>query len=210
MDSLSNWAAEVFYRRLMSIVDDYGRFDGRASVIRAAAYPLKLNTVGDPDIGKWLDESESAGLVRKYTVNGKPYVLLLNFNQQIRAKSSLYPDPPAIQEAAKSENGVHDKHTHSTCIAHDHLVGVGVGVGDGGMVGAAHARTPPSSASQNGKLKANERISRERELERVQTALKQLRGKYNEGSKWKEPDVQRLKKLKTKEVEIMEILGVIV
>ena len=30
-----DWGAECFYRRLMSIVDDYGRYDARPAVLRA-------------------------------------------------------------------------------------------------------------------------------------------------------------------------------
>jgi hypothetical protein len=37
------WPAEVFYRRLMSVVDDFGRYDGRSSILRADLYPLKVD-----------------------------------------------------------------------------------------------------------------------------------------------------------------------
>jgi len=57
---------EVFYRRLMSVVDDYGRFIAHAKLIRAACFPLKLESVSDSDIGKWLLATEKAGLVRVY------------------------------------------------------------------------------------------------------------------------------------------------
>lgn len=88
-----SWAAEVFYRRLMSVADDFGRFDGRASLIRAAAYPLKLNNVGDADVDKWITECVDAGLVSHYEVDGKPYILIEGFDQRLRQKRSKYPDP---------------------------------------------------------------------------------------------------------------------
>ncbi|MDP3722391.1 MAG: hypothetical protein Q8R91_02710 [Candidatus Omnitrophota bacterium] len=87
--------AEVFYRRLMNVVDDYGRFDGRPSVLRAGLYPLRLSNVSEPDIVKWIRETEEAGLVRGYVVEGKPYVNITKFNQRLRAKRSKWPNPPS-------------------------------------------------------------------------------------------------------------------
>jgi hypothetical protein len=87
-----SWPEEVFYRRLMSVVDDYGRFDGRNSVIRASIYPLKLDHVSDSDIGKWKAVCATAGLVRVYFVDGKEFIELLKFNQRMRGKAR-WPEP---------------------------------------------------------------------------------------------------------------------
>jgi hypothetical protein len=86
-------AAELFYRRLMSVVDDYGRYDGRPSIIRAACYPLQLAAVREANVQRWIALCVTAGLVRPYEANGKPFVVLLKLGEP-RAKSSKYPDPP--------------------------------------------------------------------------------------------------------------------
>lgn len=84
---------EVFYRRLMSVVDDHGRYYGNPSLIRAACFPLKLDKVSDSDIGKWLLVTEKAGLVRQYlAADGKRYLQLIDFGQRIQAKSK-FPEP---------------------------------------------------------------------------------------------------------------------
>lgn len=57
------WAGEVFYRRLMSILDDFGRCDGRAAILRSKLYPLRIEKVSEPDIVKWISECETAGLL---------------------------------------------------------------------------------------------------------------------------------------------------
>lgn len=88
-----SWPAEVFYRRLMNIADDFGRYEARQSILRASLYPLKLDRVSNPDIGKWLAECADAGLVRVYTVNEKEYLELLKFDQRLRAMKSRYPPP---------------------------------------------------------------------------------------------------------------------
>lgn len=88
-----SWAAEVFYRRLMSVADDYGRYEGRSSILRASLYPLKLNQVSEADIVKWRTECSETGLVSLYEVDGKEYVMILKFNQRLRAAKSKYPAP---------------------------------------------------------------------------------------------------------------------
>jgi len=102
--------AEVFYRRLMSAVDDYGRFYAKPELLRAACFPLKLNKVGNPDIGKWILETREAALVRTYTVDGKEYLEMLDFKQQVRTKVSKFPPPPG--PAANNAQQM-----QSTCVA---------------------------------------------------------------------------------------------
>jgi hypothetical protein len=92
VNSLS-WPAEVFYRRLMSVVDDFGRFDGRPSVLRSRLYPLKVDKVREADISRWIAECETAGLIALYAVTGKPYILFGKLGEP-RAKESKYPSPP--------------------------------------------------------------------------------------------------------------------
>lgn len=93
-----NWPAEVFYRRLMSVVDDYGRYDGRSCILRAALYPLKLDRVSDRDIETWLRECEKTGLIKVYTVDSKRYLEVLKFDQRLRAKTSRWPPPSSAGE----------------------------------------------------------------------------------------------------------------
>ncbi len=98
------WPEEVFYRRLMSVVDDYGRYYATSMLLRAACYPLHLDKVSDADIGKWLQATEKAGLVSVYPApDGKRYLQLADFRQQVRAKDSRFPAP--------------DAHMRSTCTA---------------------------------------------------------------------------------------------
>ena len=87
------WAEEVFYRRLMSVVDDFGRYFGDPGMLRAACYPRQLGKVSDSDVGKWLRSCVDADLVRVYqAADRESYVELIKFGQQVRAKKSKYPD----------------------------------------------------------------------------------------------------------------------
>lgn len=90
------WAEEVFYRRLMSVVDDFGRYYAQPMLIRAACYPLLIDKVSDADVGKWLAKCAEAALVSVYPAqDGKRYLQLLDFRQQVRAKVSRFPQMPS-------------------------------------------------------------------------------------------------------------------
>jgi hypothetical protein len=92
------WAAEVLYRRLMSVADDYGRFSASPKLIRAKCYPLQIDKVSDSDVGKWLAQVAEAGLVRVYPAeDGKRYLEIVKFGQQVRAKSK-HPAPADVDD----------------------------------------------------------------------------------------------------------------
>lgn len=103
------WAEEVFYRRLHSVVDDFGRYFADVGMLRAACYPRQLNKVSDSDVGKWLRACVDAALVRVYRVDGEDYMLLVDFNQQVRAKKSKFPHVPSecAADAAQTKSNAH-------------------------------------------------------------------------------------------------------
>jgi hypothetical protein len=101
------WPDECFYRRLMSVVDDFGRYFADPGLLRAACYPRQLNKVSDSDIEKWLACVQKAALVRVYSaLDGERYLELLDFRQQVRAKESKFPPPIPSDDSM-----------HSTCVA---------------------------------------------------------------------------------------------
>ena len=126
---------ELFYRRLMSVVDDFGRFDGRPQMLRVSCFPLRVDRVREADISRWLDELQTAGLIALYAVNGKPYLEMHDFRQQVRAKESRYPAKPepiggCVADAKQPIGG---------CVADEHVDG-----GGGGDVDEDDNPTPPS------------------------------------------------------------------
>ena len=87
------WPEEVFYRRVMSIVDDYGRTEANPQLLRSRCYPLQTDNVRTADITRWMAACQKAGLILGYEVAGKRYLEVLNFGQQQRS-ASKYPHPP--------------------------------------------------------------------------------------------------------------------
>lgn len=87
---------EVFYRRLMSIVDDYGRWEAHRALLRARLYPLKLDQKSEERVGDYLVALVRERLAFIYVSEGKLFLQLLTFNQQERSKSK-FPPPDAKQ-----------------------------------------------------------------------------------------------------------------
>ena len=93
IDQLS-WFEEVLFYRLIVNCDDYGRFDGRISVIKNRLFPLK-DSITAKAVSDGINKLASMGLVCVYTVNDKPILCLPTWNdhQNVRAKKSKYPAP---------------------------------------------------------------------------------------------------------------------
>lgn len=85
--------AEVFYRRLMSKVDDHGLYDARAAILRTSLYPLRVDRVREADIARWIAACEKAGVIALYQHAGKPYLQMVNTGWQTRSEPK-YPLPP--------------------------------------------------------------------------------------------------------------------
>lgn len=92
INSLS-WEAELFFRRLMSIVDDFGRYNALPMLLRSRCYPLQFDKVTDKTIGEWLKACSKAKLIKLYKVENKPYLEVLNFKQRTRQNCSKFPAP---------------------------------------------------------------------------------------------------------------------
>jgi len=85
--------AECFFVRLILCADDHGRFDGRELMLKSRMYPLKPKMTVN-NINRLLTECIKMELLIKYESNNKPYLLIPEFNQRLRAKKSKFPDPP--------------------------------------------------------------------------------------------------------------------
>lgn len=93
IDTLS-WFEEVLFYRLMVNCDDFGRFDGRPTIIKNRLFPLKDNLT-IKTVSAALTSLANSGLVAMYEFDGKPYLYLPTWNkhQSVRAKKSKYPSP---------------------------------------------------------------------------------------------------------------------
>lgn len=89
--------ADLAFRALLNVVDDYGRYDARAKMLKAALFPLREKVTEKLVLG-WIGELVNEGCVEIYKVDGRAYLELPNWElyrqKSKRAKKSKYPDPP--------------------------------------------------------------------------------------------------------------------
>jgi hypothetical protein len=127
--------AELFYRRLMSVVDDYGRYTANPTLLRSACYPLKVDSVKEDSIKKHLAEAAGAGLIVLYTVGGKEFLEIQDFGQRIQSKSKF----PAPTDKPRESTVGHGGKRESTAV-----VGGVVGVEDVGDMAPPDKPAPPA------------------------------------------------------------------
>jgi len=96
--------AELFYRRVMSLVDDFGRYEWDVQKLRLRAMGLRYEWATEDKIKQWMVEL-TADLVIVYKFGDKLYFELKNFNQRTRTDKSKYPSPE--ESMVYSENDGH-------------------------------------------------------------------------------------------------------
>lgn len=90
-----DFPAEVFYRRLMSKVDDHGLYDARPEVLKSHLYPVNGARVRETDISRWMAACQKAGLIVLYSHAGKPYLQMLDTKWPARSEPK-YPLPTTV------------------------------------------------------------------------------------------------------------------
>jgi hypothetical protein len=126
----------------MSVADDYGRFHAVPKLLRASLYPLQIDRVSDSDIGKWITACVTAGLVRVYPASdGKCYIEILKFGQQVRARSKF---PPPDNESPPLQT------SDNSCLQPKTVVHLGGGVFEGEGEGSSE---PPRASAEPAVLK---------------------------------------------------------
>lgn len=98
------WFEEVLYYRLIVNCDDFGRFDGRAAIIKNRLFPLK-DSLTLKTVEAALHGLATAGLVTLYEIQGKRFLWLPTWGkfQTQRARVSKYPAPDdGVQADASS------------------------------------------------------------------------------------------------------------
>ena len=113
--------AELFYRKLHSVADDYGRFFSNPISILGACYPMRPSVSLD-DVKQMLSECVANGLVVVYG-NGK-YLVILDFRQQTRSPSK-FPEPTEKELLSKCKSN--PKQMCRVVVGGDVVVGESVG-----------------------------------------------------------------------------------
>lgn len=92
---------------LITYVDDYGRGDARAAIIKGRCFPLR-DRVTARDIDAGLHVLADTGCILLYDVDGESYLCFPNWDkhQIIRNKQSKYPEPPKVESNCRQLNAI--------------------------------------------------------------------------------------------------------
>jgi hypothetical protein len=92
--------AELFYRKLMSLVDDFGRYEAEPRLLHAKLYALRPERKVE-DVSGFLAECSVGDypLITVYQTGRKQFLQINNFGQ--RERTSKYPPPPADNESLR-------------------------------------------------------------------------------------------------------------
>jgi len=92
-----SFPAQSLYIRLLTLVDDFGRYDGRLPILHAHCFALRSDVKPQQTAGM-RDELSKSGLIFVYEFDGKEYIQFAKWTERTRSDKSKYPDPP--QESA--------------------------------------------------------------------------------------------------------------
>ena len=81
--------------RLVTVADDFGRFEADPRILLSHCFPLRVNSLKLRQISTWFKELEACNLVQSYVINSKQLAFFTTWDthQQKRAKYSKYPEP---------------------------------------------------------------------------------------------------------------------
>ena len=99
------WFEEVFFYRLITLCDDFGRYDARPKVLKADLFPLK-DGVTLSQIENALNKLSTVGMVQVYMYDQKPFLQLVTWEkyQNVRNHKSKYPQPPSLSDGITQLN----------------------------------------------------------------------------------------------------------
>src|SRR6476659_10226214 len=82
--------AQSFYVRLLTLVDDYGRYEAKPRLLQSHAFPLS-DDVTTEEVLQLCSEVSDAGLVLFYKAGGKLFLQITNWKERPRTESKFPP-----------------------------------------------------------------------------------------------------------------------
>lgn len=101
-----SWAAQSLYIRILTLVDDFGRYDARVRVLHGECFALR-DDVTPQDTAAFRSELQQVGLITIYEVGGKEYLQITKWKEHARSRRSIYPSHEAAPQgpAPSQANG---------------------------------------------------------------------------------------------------------
>jgi len=117
LQTLTHFQERLFWR-LLTVADDFGRFEAQPLFIKNTCFPLGCDETL-ADVSRCLQMFADQNMCVFYTKNGRSYGQFLNFTRYQgppRAKVSKFPDPPKQQENHMLANDSICKQMHDSSV----------------------------------------------------------------------------------------------
>jgi hypothetical protein len=99
-----SWCGQSLYIRLITLVDDYGRYEADPVILCSEAFPT-FRHFRPSKVRKLLVELAANDLIRLYQHDGKTYLHLTRWKERVRITQSKFPAPNGGEnEHANDEN----------------------------------------------------------------------------------------------------------
>lgn len=104
-----SWPAQSLFVRLITLVDDYARFDAHPLLLARVAFPYGVpgsgRNVTVEQIEEWLAELGKE-MVDVYEVKGSRYLQIKRWTERVRSQNpSRFPPPPQLELALAHDGG---------------------------------------------------------------------------------------------------------
>lgn len=201
------WQVQSFYIRLITLVDDFGRYDGNPKLIRGHAFALREDVTSER-ISEMLLELQKSSLIELYQVSDKQYIQMKNWQETPRATKSRFPDN--VNDCKQMKTNVNNssppsliapRSSTSPSSSTSPKKGEASEPSNGAVKNGTHT---PLSSDRN--LPPSELILRQTELKRVEEAIRGIRGRNTDGIAWSETDKTECKRLKKRKEELVKML----
>lgn len=100
-----SFEAQSLYIRLLTLVDDWGRYDARVPVLHGHCFALR-NDIKPQRTAALRSELHANGLIRVYEVEGKEFLQFEKWTERARGERSKFPDPPMRSELPQESAGI--------------------------------------------------------------------------------------------------------
>ncbi len=97
----ASFPAQSLYVAIMTLVDDWGRYDGRPALLHGECFSLR-DDIKPQRTAALLTELHQVGLIRLYEIDGKAYLQVEKWSERVRGSKSRFPDPPQESAAFRS------------------------------------------------------------------------------------------------------------
>lgn len=88
-----SFEAQSFYIRLLTLVDDFGRYDGRVPILHGQCFALRSD-ITLKRTAALRSELHDANLIHVYDVDSKEFIKIERWAERTRSEHSKFPDPP--------------------------------------------------------------------------------------------------------------------